>query len=220
MEITSSGSTPSSVFPEITSTVAEAFSSILASPSREIEASYSALDVSTELSEEVFITSYTMSIEDVLVTSYTTSSEEVFGTSYIPSSENIFVSSTVAEAETAVPTLQTTTASDFPVTQPSTQSTKRKAAGITCRCRCKHRSAIPNTTIHPLPDYHEILLLSQTSRQRNRKQSVPDRRLSATAVGSCGLSVLVGVLLIIVCCDLTNLLALFGRAKVHSARRM
>lgn len=208
MEMTSSGSIPSSVSPEITSTVAEAFSSILASPSCEIEASYSGLDVSTELNEEVFITSYTMS------------SEEVFSTSYIPSSEDIFFSSTAAEAETAVTTLQTTTVSDFPVTQPSTQSTKRKAAGITCRCRCKHRSAIPNTTIHPLPDYHEILLLSQTSRQRNRKQSVPDRRLSATAIGSCGLSVLVGVLLIIVCCDVTNLLAFFERAKVQSARRM
>ena len=232
MEMTSSGSTPSSVFPEITSTVAEAFSSILASPSREIEASYSALDVSSELSEEVFITSYTISSEDVfitsytissedvLVTSYTTSSEEVFRTSYIPSNEDIFGSSTAAEAETAVTTLQTTTASDFPVTQPLTQSTKRKAAGITCRCRCKHRSAIPNTTTHSLPDYHEILLLSQTSRQRNRKQSVPDRRLSATAIGTCGLSVLVGVLLIIVCCDLTNLLAFFGRAKVQSSRRM
>ena len=244
MEMTSSGSIPSSVSPEITSTVAEAFSSILASPSCEIEASYSGLDVSTELNEEVFITSYATSSEEVFITSYATSSEEVFSTSYATSSENIFStsyttfteevfittattssedifgSSTAAEAETAVTTLQTTTASDFPVTQPSTQSTKTKAAGITCRCRCKHRSAIPNTTIHPLPDYHEILLLSQTSRQRNRKQSVPDRRLSATAVGSCGLSVLVGVLLIIVCCDLTNLLAFFERAKVQSARRM
>ena len=226
------------------STVAEAFSSVSASPSREIEASYSGLDVSIELSEEVFITSYTTSSEEVFSTSYAKSSEDIFSTSHTWSSEdvfrtsyttsndevfittattsskNIFVSSTAAEAETAVTTLQTTTASDFPVTQPSTQSTKTKAAGITCRCRCKHRSAIPNTTIHPLPDYHEILLLSQTSRQRNRKQSVPDRRLSATAIGSCGVSVLVGVLLIIVCSDLTNLLAFFQRAKVQSARRM
>ena len=207
MEMTSSGSIPSSVFPEITSTVAEAFSSILASPSREIEASSSGFHVSTELSEDVFITSYT------------TSSEEVFSTSYIPSSEDIFGSSTAAEAEIAVTTLQTTTASgDFPVTQPSTQSTK--AASITRRCRCKHRSAIPYAANHPLPDRHEILLLSQTSRQRNRKQSVSDLRLSATAVGACGVSVLVGVLLIIVCCDLTNLMAFFGRAKVESARRM
>ena len=230
MEMTSSGSTPSSVFLEIMSTVAEAFSSVSASPSREIEASYSGLDVSIELNEEVFITSYTTSSEEVFSTSYAKSSEDVFSTSYTTSSDevfittattsskNIFVSSTAAEAETAVPPLQTTTASDFPITQPSTQSTK--ATSITCRCQCKHRSAISNTTIHPLPDYHEILLLSQTSRQRNRKQSVPDRRLSATAIGSCGLSVLVGVLLIIVCCDLTNLLAFFEHAKVQSARRM
>ena len=240
--MTSSGSTPSSVFPEIMSTVAEAFSSVSASPSREIEASYSGLDVSIELNEEVFITSYTTSSEevfstsyaksredvfstshtrssaDVFSTSYTTSSDEVFITTATTSSKNIFVSSTAAEAETAVTTLQTTTASDFPVTQPSTQSTK--ATSITCRCQRKHRSAISNTTIHPLPDYHEILLLSQTSRQRNRKHSVPDRRLSATAIGSCGLSVLVGVLLIIVCSDLTNLMAFFEHAKVQSARRM
>ena len=229
MEMTSRGLSTSSPFSaEITSTAAEVFSPLSGPSSHEIEESYSGMDVSAGLSEEVFITSYATSSEEVYIKGYATSSEEVFSTSYATSSEDIFStsyttfteevfittattssedifgSSTAAEAETAVTTLQTTTVSDFPVTQPSTQSTK--AAGITCSCQCKHRSAIPNTTIHPLPDYHEILLLSQTSRQRNRKQSVPDRRLSATAIGSCGVSVLVGVLLIIVCSDLTKLL--------------
>ena len=241
MEMTSRGLSTSSPFPaEITSTTAGVFSSLSVSPSDKIEESYSGMEVSAGLSEEVFITSYATSSEEVFSTSYATSSEEVFSTSYPTSSEevfgasyttssedifstsyttsteevfittattsteDIFVSSTAAQAETAVTTLQTTTVSNFPVTQPLTQSTK--AAGITCRCQCKHRSAIPNTTIHPLPDHQKVLLLSQTSRQRNRKQSVPDRRLSATAIGSCGVSVLVGVLLIIVCSDLTKLL--------------
>ena len=229
MEMTSRGLSTSSPFPaEITSTTAGVFSSLSVSPSDKIEESYSGMEVSAGLSEEVFITSYATSSEEVFSTSYPTSSEEVFGASYTTSSEDIFstsyttsteevfittattstedifVSSTAAQAETAVTTLQTTTVSNFPVTQPLTQSTK--AAGITCRCQCKHRSAIPNTTIHPLPDHQKVLLLSQTSRQRNRKQSVPDRRLSATAIGSCGVSVLVGVLLIIVCSDLTKLL--------------
>ena len=211
MEMTSRGLSTSSTFPaEITSTTAEAFSSLSASPSHEIVASYSGLDVSAELSEEVFITSYTTSSEEVFSIIYITSSEGVFSTSYTTSSEDIFGSGTAAEAEIAVTILQTTTASDFPVTQPSTQSSK--AAGIMCKCQCKHRSAIPNTTIHPLPDHHKVLLLSQTSRQRNRKQSVPDRRLSATAIGSCGVSVLVCVLLIIVCSDLTKLL---GQLLAH-----
>ena len=114
MEMTSSGSTPPSVFPEITSTVAGAFSFISASHSHEIEASYSALDVSVELSKEVFIISYTTSNGDVFSTSYTTSSEKVFRTSYATSSDEVFItnyarssedifgSSTAAEAETAV----------------------------------------------------------------------------------------------------------------------
>ena len=217
MEMTSRDLSTSSPFPaEITSTTAEVFSSLSVSPSDKIEDSYSGMEVSAGLSEEVFITSYATSSEEVFRASYTTSSEDIFSTSYTTSTEevfittattsteDIFVSSTAAQAETAVTTLQTTTVSNFPVTQPLTQSTK--AAGITCRCQCKHRSAIPNTTIHPLPDHQKVLLLSQTSRQRNRKQSVPDRRLSATAIGSCGVSVLVGVLLIIVCSDLTKLL--------------
>ena len=193
VELTSPGLAPSSVVPEITSTAAERFSSTLPSPSRAIETSYSGLAVSAELSNEVFSTSYMTSSED-----------------------GVFGSNIATQPDTTVTTVQTTTASDFPSTEPSTQATRTEAAGNMCQCLCQRHPTLPNATM-PLPDY-ELRLLNETARQRNRKQSVPDHRLSATVIGSGGAVILVIVFLVIVCSDLTNLLGPLQGARVESRR--